>query len=186
MRAFGFAFLLITAVACSDRPSRERFPGPPGRTTEMQNAQTQRAVLGGTDSLNNPLASGDTQRVAPHAAPNDGANPGGAPVAAGASIHGRVQLAKGAKPAGRFLFISVRPAEGGPPLVARKLIDPTLPYEFTLSAADVMIPGTPFEGEVDVTARLKSEQDPLSRADGDISATVRTKVGDQKVSLELK
>lgn len=163
----------LTLVACDGRPSRERFPGPQGRTTDIQQAQNERAVLGGVNS-NVPVES--------HSGPGDGVR--SAP-AAGGRIKGSVTLGKGVRPAGTYLFLSVRPANGGPPLAARREMSAKFPYEFSLSAADVMIPGTPFEGEVVVTARIKQDADPLSRRKGDYSGMVLTKVGDEKLRIVI-
>ena len=42
-------FFLCLILGCSQRPSRERFPGPAGRTTNVQQAQATKEVLGGFD-----------------------------------------------------------------------------------------------------------------------------------------
>ncbi len=164
-------FFLVTLVvfsvliACDGNPGRERFPGPQGRTTDLQDAASKQAVMGaGADSV--PVES-------------NGSGGAKAPTAAGATLTGRVELPKAAKDKHHF-FLSVRPAAGGPPIAVRREMDPKFPYSFELSASDVMIPGTPFEGEVTVTARLKSEGDPLSRAPGDLVAQVQTTIGDKK------
>lgn len=171
-------FFLVTLVvfsvliACDGNPSRERFPGPQGRTTDLQEAASKQAVMG---------AGGDH-------VPIESNGGGGAkmPAAPGATLVGRVELPKAAADKHHF-FLSVRPAAGGPPIAVRREMDPKFPYNFELSANDVMIPGTPFEGEVTVTARLKSDGDPLSRAPGDLSAQAQTTIGDKKkLILTLK
>ncbi|MBS1984691.1 MAG: hypothetical protein JST16_11015 [Bdellovibrionales bacterium] len=167
MKKFSFLCGLSFLVACSGEPGRERFPGPPGRTTEIQQAEAQKAVMGGFDPTRNAVAAGTAN----------------APALSGKTLKGVVRLGKGVKAAGKFFFLSVRPAAGGPPLAARKEMDVKLPYEFNLSAADVMIPGTPFEGEVQVTARIKQDGNPLSLVKGDYSGSVRAKIGDQKVEI---
>ena len=114
-------FLALSALmACDGKPAREKFPGPPGRTTEVAQADAQRAVMGGVNGQGAPVES--------HAGPGDGAQP-----AAGQRIAGRLELPQGAQPKGSFLFIAVRAPEGGPPLAVRRDQNPTFPYEFSLS-----------------------------------------------------
>ena len=169
---------MSSLVACDGRPQREKFPGPPGRTTEIAQAQAQQAVMGGGV----PQAPVESSQIPTHVAPGDGASA----VATSQKISGRLDLPKGAKPKGSFLFISVRPEAGGPPIAVRRDQNPKFPYEFSLGAADVMMAGTPFEGKVTVTARLKQDSDPLSRKPGDFSAMLATEVGDTKVKLTLQ
>ncbi len=49
-----------------------------------------------------------------------------------------------------------------------------------------MMADTKLEGDVDVTARLDQDGDPLSRQDGDASASVPAKVPSSGLKLELK
>ncbi len=160
--------------ACSDRPSREKFPGPQGRTTEIQQAQMQQAVLGGFDPTKRAL-------VGAGAAAGAEAKSGSS---IGKTLKGVIKLSPTFHPKeGMFFFLAVRRPEGGPPLAVRRESNVHFPYSFTLSAADVMIPGTPFEGRVIIVARLKSDADPLSRMPGDFSGQLTTVVGDQNVQL---
>jgi len=157
-------------VACSDRPAREKFPGAAGRTTEIQQAQSQQAVLGGFDPTKRPLAGA-------------GENPA---ESSQGFVKGVVRLGKNIKPKpGMFFFLAVRRPKGGPPIAVRREVDAKFPYEFSLSGADAMIPGTPFEGPVVISARLKADSDPLSRKSGDVSGQVNTKVGDHSIQVTL-
>lgn len=55
------------------------------------------------------------------------------------------------------LFLAAR-AEGGasgPPMAALKVVGAKLPYDFRLSADDVLMPGRPFGGKMRITAHLR-------------------------------
>jgi hypothetical protein len=55
------------------------------------------------------------------------------------------------------LFLAAR-AEGGasgPPMAAMKIVGAKLPYDFKLSADDVLMPGRPFGGKMRITAHLR-------------------------------
>ena len=72
-----------------------------------------------------------------------------------------------------ILYVIVRVAgrEGGPPLAVKRL-PADLPVEFTVTAADAMVPGTPLVDAMDVTVRLDQDGDALSRQAGDLTGTV--------------
>jgi len=84
------------------------------------------------------------------------------------------------------LFLVARPkgAEGGPPLAAKRYSLVKFPFEYRLSSEDVMIPTTPFEGAVDVIARL--DQDGNARPQkGDIEGRLTAQVGDAAANIVL-
>ncbi len=92
--------------------------------------------------------------------------------AAGRSIAGTVRLAPGrTAEAGErsTLFIVARSPGAGPgaPLAVKRIVRPSFPVSFTLGPGDVMIPGTAFDGPVDLSARLDRDGDPLTREPGD-------------------
>lgn len=156
-------------LACSNEVEHEKFPGGMGRTTDMRNAQTTQAVLGGIDSLNNPLADGDKNAVS-----------------SAKRIAGLVKLPEGASyKAGMSFFISARPAAGGPPLAVKRLGRVSFPYRFELTENDRMMEGTDFAGDVLLAIRLDQDGDPLSRQEGDFAATANVSVGDVAIELEL-
>jgi len=160
----------VGLLACSDRPSRERFPGPPGRTTDIQQNETRGAVLGGFDPLNNPISGQDdrTQR-APEKV-----------------LSGVVKVASGLKiPAQGFLFIAVRPLVGGPPLAVKRLQIPSFPFTFEMGPQDAMMAGTRLEGDVEVTVRIDQDGDPISRAGGDLFGTSKLSLPTLGVSLVI-
>ena len=87
---------------------------------------------------------------------------------AGPGIEGTVQLDPGqaAQAIGRStLYIVARAAgaEGGPPLAVKRIVGPIFPVSFALGSGDVMMPGTAFEGPLELSARLDRDGDPLTR-----------------------
>jgi len=77
----------------------------------------------------------------------------------GGTITGTVTLAPSLStrvPSGSALFIIARRGNG-PPLAVKRIQNPKFPLVFTLGPADVMLRGTPFEGEVTLIARLKRQ-----------------------------
>jgi hypothetical protein len=70
------------------------------------------------------------------------------------------------------IFVTARrsaPAAGPGTLVAaQRLTAGEFPLPFSLGADDVMIPGSPFEGPLTVTARVDKDGDPLTRRRGDL------------------
>ena len=96
--------------------------------------------------------------------------PAGAPVEA--RIEGTVELEAGhaAETAAQgVLYIVARPAgaRSGPPLAVKRVVAPAFPVAFSLGPGDVMIQGTAFEGPLNLTARLDSDGDPLTREPGE-------------------
>ncbi len=86
------SFLLLFFLSCSQKPSRERFPGPTGRTTSLQQAQSTKEVLGGFDPQSKKQQEDD-------------------------AIHGIVNIKAGLKLPEKkhMIFISARPIGGGGP-----------------------------------------------------------------------
>ena len=163
----GLALLFV--ASCSDRPAREKFPGPHGRTTDVNQAQTTQAVLGGIDPMNNPLA------------------PAAEPTATQKVLRGRLQLSPSGKVVpGMTLFVAARPVAGGPPLaVFRRPVPESFPFDFELTEANQMMEGTDFSGMVILSARLDQDGDPISRTAGDLGASLTVQVGKTDLSLTL-
>lgn len=162
------AILLILLSACSDRPARARFPGPIGRTSDVQQAQKTKEVLGGFD----PAASqkGEAENA----------------------IRGVVRMKKGLKvPSDNYMiFISARSLGGGPPLAAVRLGPRKVPFRFALTQANAMMQGTVLEGYVELTVRISQPKedgsfDPLTRQKGDLFGSKRVKVGIKDVEIEI-
>ncbi len=89
-------------------------------------------------------------------------------------------------PKGATLFIYARPkgVSGGPPLAVKKTRRYDLPYDFEIGPMDVMIPDTPFEGEITLSARL--DKDGMAGGGpGDLEGQLDTKAGEKNVELIL-
>ncbi len=94
------------------------------------------------------------------------------PATASRSIAGTVRLDPGrtAEVGERStLFIVARSPGTGPgaPLAVKRVVRPSFPVSFTLGPGDVMIPGTAFDGPMDLSARLDRDGDPLTREPGE-------------------
>jgi hypothetical protein len=93
-------------------------------------------------------------------------------------------------PASAVLYIFARKAgeAKGPPMAVRRIPQPiTLPVEFSLSAADSMMPGTPFEGPMQITARISKSGAVIPVQPGDIEGSTQKpiKTGTQNINVEL-
>jgi hypothetical protein len=115
------------------------------------------------------------------------------PASAGPSIEGTLELADGTSaPAGAVVFVTARPSggpSGGPPLAVRKIDVERFPHPFRIGAEDVMIPGRPWVGPVDLTVRLDQDGDALTRTPGDLSTAAPLKgieLGQSEVRVILE
>jgi hypothetical protein len=101
------------------------------------------------------------------------------------ALSGTISLGKGMTlPAGATIFIAARPPAGGPPMAVKKIANPKLPLEFSLSQENAMMGGA-FAGDVELTVRASQAGDPMSRTPGDLFGTLKTKVGTAKVKVVL-
>jgi len=99
---------------------------------------------------------------------------GAPPVAggSGAPLSGTIALAPGYEakvPAGAILFLIARTgAGGGPPLAVKRVESPQFPMEFSIGPDDRMIKTMPFEGPLQLSARLDADGNAMTRAPGDL------------------
>lgn len=85
------------------------------------------------------------------------------------------------------LFVIAR-KDVGPPLAVKKIPNPTFPAAYALSASDVMFPGTPFQGEVKVMARVDRDGSAGPAQAGDLEGTaskIPARVGDRDVDVVI-
>lgn len=83
------------------------------------------------------------------------------------------------------LFIIAR-KDVGPPLAVKKIVNPTFPLPYALTDQDVMFPGTPFQGEVTISARLDRDGYAGPAQPGDLEGTTQktpARVGDRNVDI---
>jgi hypothetical protein len=104
--------------------------------------------------------------------------PGHPPIGAGTgaassqgSVAGTVVLAaKLSAGPGEVLYLIAK--KGATTLAVRRIDKPVFPLEFELSGADAMVSGVPFEGPVDLVARLSRSGDAIP-AKGDLEGVVK-------------
>ena len=84
----------------------------------------------------------------------------------------------------RVLFIVARKG-AGPPFAVTRIVDPTFPLTYRIGQEDVMTAGTPFEGEVSVSARLSATGSAGPAQPGDLEGEHpgRVKIGAQGVDI---
>jgi cytochrome c-type biogenesis protein CcmH len=76
---------------------------------------------------------------------------------ASATISGTVRLAAEPSlplPEGAALFLIARTGSG-PPLAVKRMVNPQFPVYYSLGPENLMFPGRPFTGQVDVSARMQ-------------------------------
>ncbi len=84
------------------------------------------------------------------------------------------------------LFLFARPVgvDRGPPLAVKLIESVQFPYAFTIGQENIMMPGSVFEGELTLTARIDQDGDARSSAD-DLEGTATIIAGDNKVELVI-
>jgi hypothetical protein len=112
----------------------------------------------------------------------------------GASITGSIVLTAStakARPRGGTLYLVARrppdnPSARGTLVAVRKLPATTFPLAFSLTAADMPFQNGPFDGELQLTARIDQDGDPLTHEKGDVFGTLaKVQVGSHDVKLAL-
>jgi hypothetical protein len=83
-----------------------------------------------------------------------------------------------------FLFARQAGVQRGPPLAVKLLESIEFPYTFTLGQESVMMPGSVFEGEMILTARIDQDGDARSSPD-DLEGVLTVTTGDDKVELVI-
>ncbi len=125
------------------------------------------------------LPPGESRTGPGGAAPAGAPEPSGSLSAASSPIRGRVEIApelvKHAG-SGSVLFLIARSAAagGGPPLAVRRFVSPRFPLEFEIGQENVMIPSMRFEGAIQLTARLDSDGNAMTRLPGDLQGAMST------------
>ncbi len=106
----------------------------------------------------------------------DGSPPGPPSAAAtGGEISGTISIdpaMAGHLASTDVVYIIARRAEGPPmPLAAKRIDHASFPLSYTLSSADVMMQGAPFQGLVNIVVRVDQDGDASSRQPGDMEGT---------------
>jgi len=127
-------------------------------------------------SASTPAAQA-TARSAPRppgAQPRMPAAPQRGNVPASAGISGTIavspELTDRVAPTGTLFVIARKSgATGGPPLAVLRIPGPRFPVTFEIGQEQVMIPGLQFQGEIQLTARLDSDGNAMTKLPGDLA-----------------
>lgn len=104
----------------------------------------------------------------------------------GATISGQITLSpelRSSLERTDILYIIAR-KDVGPPLAVKRVQNLQFPLSYSLSAEDVMFPGTPFQGEVRIVARIDRDGNAGPAQPGDLEGTKNPiRVGDQTADV---
>jgi hypothetical protein len=107
--------------------------------------------------------------------------------AAPAEVSGTVTSAAGVTlKSGGVLFIFAKEAGKPMPVAVLRVPQPSLPFKFTLSAKNAMVPGTPFVGPFQIVARYSQTGDAMDKSGPEGATAKPVKVGTADLKLELK
>jgi hypothetical protein len=84
------------------------------------------------------------------------------------------------------LFLILRKVSG-PPFAVKRFASPRFPLDYRIGAADVMMAGSPFEGEVRVSARVSQSGSAGPAQPGDLEGehAASVQVGAQRVTVTI-
>ena len=144
-----------------------------------------------------PAPAGAATRPAPGGAPSTApatqpATQPGASMDSAKPFSGLVKLAEGVPEAevkeSDVLFIMARKPDSGQLVAVQRHAAVKFPLRYEISAKDLMMPATPFEGPFSVAARLDRDGDPMTKGEQDLYASYEEPVtgGREGVHLELK
>jgi hypothetical protein len=165
--SLAFAAALAVAPGC-DRAVEPYVPGEKPEQPDLSRIFPE----GAERAAEAPMGAADAPGNAP-------AGRGAAPVAGGdaAPVSGTVQLAPGFErkvPAGAILFLIARGGQaGGPPLAVKRIESPRFPLEFSLGPGDRMIQAMPFQGPLQLSARLDTDGNAMTRTPGDLQGAAQ-------------
>jgi hypothetical protein len=119
--------------------------------------------------------------------------PAAADAAEGPPVSGVIRVADGDQPLpGAILFITARASAmggKGPPLAVERVARPSFPYAFELGAGDRMIQEMPWQGPLDISARLDSDGNAMTKGPGDLTSgpgATNVELGSSDVELVLQ
>ena len=113
-----------------------------------------------------------------------------ADIGQGATISGLITVAQELQSQLRptdVVFVIAK-KDSGPPLAVKKIMNPTFPLAYVLTGEDAMFPGTPFQGEVKVIARVDRDGNAGPAQPGDLEGVARqnpARVGDRNVDIVI-
>lgn len=164
--ALGCVVAAFVALGC-DRAVEPYVPGEKPETPDLSRIFPE----GAERAAEAPPAMGGGGGEGPAAAASDR---GTAAPAAGevAPVSGTITLTSGFErkvPAAAILFLIARKGQGGgPPLAVKRIESPKFPLDFSLGPDDRMIQQMPFEGPLQLSARLDTDGNAMTREPGDL------------------
>ena len=149
---------LVIALAC-DRAVEPYVPGEKPEQPDLSRIFPEGAERATKEE---PMGGSTPMPAAPPAASGGDAEP----------VSGTITLASGYEskvPAGAILFIVARTGQGGgPPLAVKRIESPKFPLPFSLGPGDRMIQQMPFVGPLQLSARLDTDGNAMTRTPGDL------------------
>jgi hypothetical protein len=171
--------LAVFAAACSgsqNPPPPVATPTPPGATGDLRPLSSREGTKSGAAS-DAPRGEAASPALPPGHPPIDGtatSGQSGHVTPSAGSIAGRVVVAPSLQPpAGSSDVLYIMAKKGPSTLAVRRIERPSFPLEFEISGSDAMVGGVPFEGPVDVVARVSRTGDAIP-SKGDLEGTVRS------------
>ncbi len=99
-----------------------------------------------------------------------------APPENAAPIQGTIRLADGLEasaPRDGVLFLIARSGDAGPPLAVKRFASPRFPLRFSIGPDDRMLRALPFQGAMQLSARLDRDGSASSREQGDLQGAAQ-------------
>ncbi|HIL01137.1 MAG TPA: hypothetical protein EYG06_03550 [Myxococcales bacterium] len=155
--------IALTARLDGDGDAMTRDAGDPETPNSV-------AVVPGSLGVELLLSSGSSVPSSPARSPSSTPRPSRDAVAERvAGVRGRVSLGDslGDRTGTLFIVARARGVERGPPMAVLRISDPRFPLDFEIGPDQVMLPGVRFAGAIDLTARLDSDGDAMTRDDSD-------------------
>lgn len=166
---------IAAAFACTD------YSTPPGKLPPAEYGTFAMRSINAPAADQRPMAQ---EEVAPQM---DAPPP--APANTAFVVSGTVSASNDLKiPGGRgVLFLIAKSPQGGPPLMVKRLEVSRFPIDFTLTQADLMMPGTPLPAQMTLTARLDADGSAGPAAPGDVENSQKPafKPGQKNLRLTL-
>ncbi|HTF32653.1 MAG TPA: hypothetical protein VK714_03000 [Myxococcota bacterium] len=192
MRAASCLFLLLALalVLGCDRKIEPYVPGEEPAAPDLSRIFPRGAEQAKQEEEDATKAGGRASAAA--SGPMTGAPPGAAAERGtlGPPIRGTVKIAPelvARAPKGAVLFLIARRGTSGPPTAVKRIPNPTFPLQFELGPEDRMIQEMPWNGPLQLTARLDSDGNATTRSPGDLqgAAPGPANPGDAQVSIVL-
>ncbi|RMH44309.1 MAG: hypothetical protein D6689_02715 [Deltaproteobacteria bacterium] len=167
---------------------------PPEPALGQVAAPAARDPHAGMDTANPHAGMGTANPHAGMGMANPHAGMGSGPVDPNQFLKGTIDATDATRSAikpGDVIYLMVKPINPvtgeviGNTMAVDRIEVTSLPLEFSLTGANVMMPGTKFEGDVVVIARVDRDGEARSRNPGDIEGKVRAKIPAAGLKLAL-